>query len=179
MYVLQNARTGIKWSNKYLFSILDNLDLLLLQKCFSKFLGGGYFPWSNLTGKSENTLETHTFDFKTLEKTKPFSALLWVKKASTAGQEQHTHINHQELTALLHPNPNLSQSKHMEEWKGKGERERSCQRLAHAPTASTLWRRLCILHKWHYWGKISQESASLTCLGAFKVCNDLPTKIPQ
>lgn len=36
-----------------------------------------------------------------------------------------------------------------------------------APTASMLWHRLRILQKWHHWGKISQESASLASLFAF------------
>lgn len=132
------------------------------------------FPWSNLLGKSENTLEIHTFDFKTLEKTKQsFSALLWVKKASTAGQGQSTPTSHQGLTSP--PQPHSFPIK----TQGRGG-ESSCQRPAQAPTASTLWRRLYILHKWHHWGKISQESASLTSVSVLSKSEMIyPQKKPQ
>ena len=103
----------------------------------------------------KHTWDTHLW-FQNSRKTKQsFSALFWLKKASTAGQEQSTPTNHQGLTSP--PQPHSFPIK----THGRGG-ERSCQRPAQAPTASTLWRRLYILHKWHHWGKISQESASLT-----------------
>lgn len=59
-------------------------------------------------------------------------------------------------TSIL-PNQNKGKS-----WREREGTERHGQMSACTSTASRLWRRLCILQKWHHWGKTSQESASLT-----------------
>lgn len=118
--------------------------------------------------------ETHTFDFKTLEKTKQsFSALFWLKKASTAGQEQSTPTNHQGLTSPPQPH-SFPIKKHM------GEEEKEAAKGQHRLPQLPLYDAgftFCISD---ITGAKSVKSQQVwLLLGAFKVWNDLPTKKPQ
>lgn len=110
-----------------------------------------------------HNLDLPTFDFKTLEKTKHSPlAFFWVKKASTAGQEQYTRISRINSPPFSTPTSILPNQNKGKSWREREGTERHGQMSARTSTASRLWRRLCILQKWHHWGKTSQESASLT-----------------
>jgi hypothetical protein len=81
-------------------------------------------------------------------------------------------MNHQELTRHPSlPQPTSFQIKPNERAEGKGRREKL---PAQAPTVSVCCYSLCIWQKWHHWGKIHQESASLASV--FVLYSDLLTK---
>lgn len=89
-----------------------------------------FFSWLNLTGKTEDTLETHTFDFQTLEKSKPPLGFPLSERCQYCWSGAIRMYKPSGVNALLHPKRNPSPSKQLEALKGKGEKKvAKCQHV--------------------------------------------------
>ena len=103
----------------------------------------------------KHTWDTHLwFQNSRKDKVVFLSSLLTEESQHSWSGAIHTYkssgINFSTPTTLL-PNQNT--------WE---RRRKKLPKANTGSTAPTSWCRLYILHKWHHWGKISQESASLT-----------------
>lgn len=104
----------------------------------------------------------HTPLISKLEKNKAISLGFpeW-RKARPDGQAQYTPRNHQELTHR--PSPPQPQSfpiKTNGRAEGKGRERKKVPNAGMCSNSFYVMAQLCILQRWHHWGKISQESAS-------------------